>query len=134
VTQQPLPRHAVEHLHAEIAGEMVVADAGTAQRRLFRPRSHPHVTGARGKAGEPLEHIGDIGIGQAVVAVAALLLRLDQTAGLKLREMRARGLRRDAGLLRQLACGERLAGQQRGQHVGTGGVADQRGDHGDVGT
>ena len=60
---QPLPLQAVEHLHAEIAGEMVVADPRPAQRRILRPGAHPHVAGARGKAGEPFEHAGDIGIG-----------------------------------------------------------------------
>src|ERR1700720_4393957 len=48
--------------------------------------------------------------------------------------MRTRGLRRDAGLVRQLARGQRAAGHQRRQHVGAGGVADQRGDHRDIGT
>src|ERR1700728_496263 len=48
--------------------------------------------------------------------------------------MRTRGLRRDAGFLRQFAGRERAAAQQRGQHVGAGGVADKRGDHGDIGS
>ena len=81
----------------------------------------------------PLQHMGDVGAGEAVIAVTALFLRLDQPAGLELRQMRTRGLRRDAGLLRQLARGQRAAGHQRGQHVGARGIADQGGDHGDVG-
>ena len=80
---QLLPLHAVEHLHAEIAGEMVVADPRAAQRRILRPGAHAHVAGARGKAGKPLQHAGDVGIGEAIVAVAALLLLLDQAAGLE---------------------------------------------------
>src|SRR5579872_779497 len=48
--------------------------------------------------------------------------------------MRTRGLRRDAGFLRQFAGGERAAAEQRSQHVGAGGVADEGGDHGDIGT
>ena len=113
---------------------MVVADPRAAQRRILRPGAHAHVAGARGQAREALQHAGDVGIGEAVVAVAALLFRLDQAAGLELGEMRTRGLRRDAGLLRQLARGQRAAAHQRGQHVGARGIADQRGDHGDVGT
>src|SRR6202020_1122205 len=45
--QQPLFFHAVEHLHAEIAGEMIVADPRVAQRRILRPGAHAQVTGAR---------------------------------------------------------------------------------------
>src|SRR5262245_6087082 len=48
--------------------------------------------------------------------------------------MRARRLRGDAGLLRQLARSERAAAHQRGEHVGARGIADERGDHGDIGT
>ncbi len=126
--------HAVEHLHAEIAGEVVVADAGAAQRRILRPGAHAHVAGAGGDALQAFQHIGDIGVAEAIVAVAALLLGFDQPAGLELGEMRARRLRRDAGLLRQLARGQRAAGHQRGQHVAAGGIADQSGDPGDVGS
>src|SRR3984957_8374698 len=88
---QPLASHAVEHLHAEIAGEMVVADPRAAQRRLLRPGAYPHMAGARGKALEALQHAGDIGVTEAIIAVAALLLLLDQAAGLQLRKMRACG-------------------------------------------
>ena len=113
---------------------MIVADPRAAQRRILWPGAHAHVASARGKALEALEHAGDIGIGEAVIAVAALLFLLDQAAGLQLRQMRACGLRRDAGLVREFARGQRAAGHQRRQHVGAGGIADQRGDHGDIGT
>src|SRR5204862_3041202 len=59
---------------------------------------------------------------------------LDQAAGLELGEMRTGGLRRVAGLMRQLARGQRAAGHQRGEHVGARGIADQRSDHCDIGT
>src|ERR1700689_2625020 len=58
--QQPLFFHAVEHLHAEIAGEMIVADPRAAQRRILRPGAHSQVTGARGKTLKALQHAGDI--------------------------------------------------------------------------
>ena len=48
-----------------------------------------------------------IGAGEAVIAVTALFLRLDQPAALELGQMRTRGLRRDPGLLRELARGQR---------------------------
>ena len=81
-SNQPLPHQAVEHLHAEIAGQVIVADPGAAQRRVLRPGAHAHVAGARGKPRQPLEHDGDIGPGEAVIAMAALLFRGDQAAGL----------------------------------------------------
>src|ERR1700733_830375 len=83
--QQLLFFHAVEHLHAEIAGEMIIADPRAAQRRILRPGAHAQVTGARGKTLKALEHAGDIRVGEAKVAMAALLFLLDQAAGLELR-------------------------------------------------
>src|SRR6266568_7928937 len=44
---QPLIFHAVEHLHAEIAGEMIVANPRAAQRRILRSGAHAHVARAR---------------------------------------------------------------------------------------
>ena len=54
---QPLLAQAVEHLHAEIAGEMVVADPRPAQRRLLRPGAHAGMAGALGQAREAFEHM-----------------------------------------------------------------------------
>ena len=82
---QPLLFHAVEHLDAEVAGQMIVANPRPPQRRILRPGAHAHVTGARGKPRKALQHAGDIGVGQAIIAVAALLFLLDQAAGLQLR-------------------------------------------------
>src|SRR6266849_8326743 len=44
---QPLIFHAVEHLHAEIAGEMIVANPGAPQRRILRSGAHAHMGRAR---------------------------------------------------------------------------------------
>ncbi len=134
LAHQPLLFHAVEHLHAEIAGQMIVANPRPAQRRILRPGAHTHVAGARGKTREALQHAGDVGAGEAIVTVAALFLRLDQAAGFQFCQMRACGLRRDTGLVSQLACSQRAAGHQRRQHVGAGGIANQRGDHRNIGT
>jgi len=129
-----LPLHAVEHLHAEIACQMVVANPRAAQRRVLRSSADAHVTGAGGEPRKALEHPGDVGIGEAIVAVTALLFLLDQPATLELSEMGTCGLRRDAGLMGEFGCGQGAACHQRGEHVGAGGIADQRGDHGDIGT
>ena len=43
---QPLRAHAVEHLHAEIAGEVIVADSRPPQRRLLWSRTQAGVAGA----------------------------------------------------------------------------------------
>src|SRR3984885_6591909 len=133
LSQQLLFFHAVEHLHAEIASEMIIADPRAAQRRILRPGAHAQMAGTRGKPLKALQHTGDIGVGEAKVAVAALLFLLDQVTCLQFRQMRAGGLRRDAGLVRELACSQRAAGHQRRQHIGAGGIADQCCDHGDIG-
>src|SRR3954447_12681454 len=86
---QPLLPKAVEHLHAEIAREMVVANSRAAQCRILWPGANAHVTGARGEPRKPFEHAGDIGIAEAKITMAALFFRLDQTAGLQLGKMRA---------------------------------------------
>ena len=72
LADQPLRPHAVEHLHAEIASEMIVANPRAAQRRILWPGAHAHMTGARGKARKPLQYAGDIGIAEAIIAVPAL--------------------------------------------------------------
>ena len=58
------------------------------------------MAGARGKPRKALQHPGDIGVGEPKIAVTALLFLLDQAAGLQLGKMGTRGLRRDAGLVR----------------------------------
>src|SRR5947209_4113891 len=80
---QPLLFHAVEHLNAEIAGEMIVANPGTAQRRIFRPGANAHMAGARGKACKSLQYAGNVGVGETVIAMAALLFRFNKPAGLQ---------------------------------------------------
>src|SRR3977135_3099759 len=46
LADQPLLFHAVEHLHAEIARQMIVANPGATQRRLLRPGAAAPLTGA----------------------------------------------------------------------------------------
>src|SRR3954447_2888813 len=87
----------------------------------------------RREAFEPLHQGGDVRSGKPIVAVTALFLEFDQAAGLEFAEMRTRGLRRNAGLLREFACGQRAAAHQCGEDVGAGGIANQRGDLGNIG-
>src|SRR5581483_11418852 len=84
LTHQLLPAQAVEHLHAEVARQVVVADARAPQRRILRPGAHAHVAGTGGERRETLQHAADVGIGEAVVTVPALLFLFDQAAGLEL--------------------------------------------------
>src|ERR1700722_5255605 len=73
---QLLPLQALEHLHAEIAGKMIVANPRPAQLRVLRAGAYAHVAGSGGEARKPLQHAGDVGIGEAVIAMAALFLLL----------------------------------------------------------
>src|SRR5215813_5241321 len=111
---------------------MIVADAGTPQFRVARAGSHPHVPGAGGNSHQAFEDAGDIGTRQAEIAVAALLFGIDDAGILELAEVPARSREHDASLLGELGRGERPAVHERGQHIGTRRVSQQRRDGGDV--
>src|SRR5262249_9698915 len=82
---------AVEHLHPELACQVVVAPPGMAHGRLLR--SGPHTrAGTLRHAHDLLEHLGDVVAGKAEIAVASLLQRADQPAAFEPREMGACGL------------------------------------------
>src|ERR1044072_3067039 len=66
------PRHPVQPLHPEIAGEMIVADPGAAQCRILWPGADAQMADARGQSHQSLQHGRDVGPGETVVAVAAL--------------------------------------------------------------
>ncbi len=82
--QQLLLPHAVEHLHAEVAGKVIVADPRVAQRRVFRTGTDPQMAGTRGEAFEAFEHRGDVRVCKSIIAVAALFFLCDQAAGFEL--------------------------------------------------
>ena len=63
----------VEQLDAHFAGQMVVADARLAHRRIARTGARAQVPGACRHAHHLLQHLGDVAIRQPEVAVAALL-------------------------------------------------------------
>src|SRR5262252_7922079 len=111
---------------------MIVADAGTPQFRVAWVDSHPHVPGPGRNSHQTFEDAGDIGTGQAEIAVAALLFGIDDAGILELAEVPAGSREHDASLLGELGRGERPAVHERGQHVGARRVAQQRRDGGDV--
>src|SRR5437868_5872774 len=60
--QLPGP-HAVEHLHAEIAGEMVVANPCATQCGFFWPGADAEMARTGCQTGQAFQHTGDIGAG-----------------------------------------------------------------------
>ena len=124
----------IEHGDAGLARKMVVADPCAAQRRIFRPGANAHVSGPRRQPHQRFQHAGDIGAGEAKIAMACLFLDREQAGGVQLGEMTARRRQRDARFLGEFGRSERLAVHQRGEHIGAGGIAKQRGDHRDIGT
>src|SRR3954454_3878505 len=86
--------HALEHLHPEIAGEVIVANPRAAQRRILGPGAHPQMTGPRRKSRKAFKHAGHIRVGEPVVAVTTLLFLLDQPAAFEFGEMGTGSLRR----------------------------------------
>src|SRR5204862_4688167 len=64
IGQPPARDEPVEGEHAELAGEVVVADARLAQRRLARPGDEPDRAGAKGHAHQRLEETGDVAAGE----------------------------------------------------------------------
>src|SRR5258708_20910738 len=111
---------------------MVVADAGTPQLGVARAGAHPQMPGARRNPHQAMEDGAHIGDGQAEIAMAALLLDIDEAGILELAEMPARRREHDARLLGELGCGERLAVHERSQHVGARRISQQRRNGRDV--
>src|SRR5581483_2525491 len=83
----------IEHAHAEVTGEVVVADPRLPHLRVLWSGADAAMAGVIGKARERLECRGDLGILEAEVAMPSLLLWCDQPAGFELGKMRACGLR-----------------------------------------
>ncbi len=81
-----------------------------------------------GHAHHLLQHLGNIGIGEAEVTVTSLFDGADQATRLELGEMGTCRLRRDTGFVGEFACCQRFAAHQSRQHVRARGIACQRGD------
>jgi len=106
-----------------MAGQVVVAQSRAPQRRIARPlaRGWP-----RHQAGHRLQRGGYVGVGQPVVAVAALRLDRDETLGDQPGQVRAGGGGTDAGQLGQFAGRQGDAVQQGGQHRRAAGLGQRR--------
>jgi hypothetical protein len=123
-----LARERIEHLHAELARQMIVANARMAHRGIGWTGTRAQMARARGDAHHRLQHVHHIVIGEAEIAVSPLLHARDQPAAFQLGQMRTGGLHGNARLVGKLGCGQRLSGQQRGQHVGARGIARKGGN------
>ena len=128
----PLRQEPVQHRHGLFAGQMVVTDARLAHGPVARARPRAPRADRFRHAHDCFQHRRDARLRQRIIAVATLGRELEQAAVRQFCEMRARGLLRDASLQRQLARRQRAAIHQRGQHVGTGRIADQAGDVGEI--
>src|SRR3954469_21468273 len=130
---QTAPLEAVEQQHPEIAGEMVVADARLAHRGVGWPGLYWLYVDPRGQTDELLDCRANGVVSETMVAMPTRLLDSNELCVEQLREMRARGLLRDAGGARELRSGERAPFHQREQDVRARAIANQPRDRGDVG-
>ena len=117
---------------AEPPGEMVVAGAGRRERRVDAAQPRIGRVGFAADDRHRLEHLRDERRGEAVVAVPALRLDGDEAAVEELREMAARGRRGDAGEEGELLRGPRPSVHEREKDARAGGIADDRGNPGEV--
>jgi len=115
-----------QYPYAHLAREMIVTDTRFPQGRFGRTGPRAEVPCPRRHAGHLLQHLRDVVVREAEIAVAALAEARDQPARFQFGEMRAGGLWGDAGLVCQLARRQCLAAHQRRQHVGAGRIARQR--------
>ena len=97
---------------AQLSGEVVVAGAAGAQRvgddRVLEAPDRR----VGSERGERLDGVDDLLAGEAVVAVAAVLLDLDEAAVDELAEVVAGGRQRDPGDAGELAGGERVRARE----------------------
>ncbi len=131
--EQPPLLQSVENEHAELARQVVVADACLAQRRLARTRANARRAGPVGDAHETLEQVRDVAAAQPEVTVPALALHGHEPRVQQLGEMAAHRLLGDARHARKLGRGQGFAGSERGQDFRARVIADQRRDADDAG-
>src|SRR5581483_5547615 len=111
---------------AEVAGDVVVA--GPRRAQSFRCSRHKAVVRRSCENAQLLERAGDVGAGEAVVAMLSLREDFDQPRVAESAEVHARGGRSDAAGDRQLRAGPRPSVEQAGEHPGARGLADGRAD------
>ena len=118
----------IERKNAKLAGQMVVANAGESERGLAWTGAKANRAGSVGDPHQILQQLADIAIGEAKVAMTALIFDGEQTCIDELRKVSADRLFGDARDLRELGRRERLPADQRGQDVCASAIADQRRD------
>ena len=111
---------------AEPAGEMVVAGARRRKRRA-RPGARPVARSTvDGERHQRFDRMGDRRSREPVVAVAPLGRDDDELARHEPSQMPARRLRRDAGHVGKLLCGQRAPVEEGSEDVGPCRIAHQR--------
>jgi hypothetical protein len=122
------------HQDAEFSGQVVVAHARLAQRRLARARADAHGARPIRDTHQALEQMRDVRVREPEVAMPALALDGDQPRSDELRKVTADRLLGDTRDVDELRRGQRLAGHQRGEDFRARMIADQRGDADDAGS
>jgi len=114
--------HAVEHPARRDRPQLVISKSA---RGAAPDPSDRCACACDGACASPktLEHAGDIGPVEAIVAVAAASLRLDQAAGFELRRCELAVWRRAPAWCASSLASACAAGHQRRQHVGARGIA-----------
>ena len=125
--------HVPEQLHAELARQVPVAGSRGAQGVGAGVLAQRCDRGAGGEAGERLEDAFDVGAGQPVVPVAALLRSGDQAVGEQDRQVIADGGGGDSGFFGQPPGRQRPAIGQCYQDPDPPGVGEGHGDVRQVG-
>jgi 2-iminobutanoate/2-iminopropanoate deaminase len=129
VLPQELPlTEGIEHLHREVAGQVVVTGPGASQFRVAGAGAGAQMSGTRRERHETFQGQRDVRIGEAEIAVPALP-RHDNQAGLdELGEVTARRREAQTRLLSELARRQRRPGHECHEHMGARRIADERRD------
>ena len=131
--EHPVPQERGHERDPQPSGEVVVAGAGAPERvRVGALAQRPDRLGRR-DARDRLQRLGDLWARQAVAPGAALPFHGDEVRVEQPAEVLADRRGGDPRLAREHARGQGAAVGQRHQHPGAAGVADERGDAGDVG-
>jgi hypothetical protein len=115
-------------------GHVVVARPRVLERITAAPK--PARTGEiiLGHDHETFEHASDERRGQSEIPSSAMLFESEQSGIVELRKMAARRLRRHAGKISELGCGQGPAIHQSRKHTGTRRIADEGGDLSNLGS
>ncbi len=110
---------------AETTGEVIVADAGRAELACLRGEGTVSRPVFECNGHDSVEHLGDPGRREAEVAVPAVPYRRNQSRLGELRQMRARGLRRNTRGIGQFGGGKGSAIEKCREHGRSCRLSDQ---------